>query len=236
MFSPVSSPKLNSKRVMIVENQAAIRELLAYVLSLSESYDVVAQTGDGQTACQVCMELKPDLVILDIMLPGLHGIEVVRRFSRDSPNTRVLVFSGYHNPELLREILQAGAQGFVEKTAPLSELKAAIEAVSRGESYFTTAMTNLLRNAIAHPSGDPGFSSLTAREREILKLIAESNSTRVIAQRLGISIKTADNHRTNLMRKLNLHDVASLTRYAIEHQLIHPQTLHTIEALSVMNN
>jgi DNA-binding NarL/FixJ family response regulator len=213
------------KRVVLVEDQVAVRELLATVLRTDDQFEIVAECGDGQTACNVCLELKPDLVILDVMLPGLNGVDVLRRFSRHLKNTRVLVFSGFQNPSLVRELLQAGAHGFVEKTARLAELRKGIQTVAEGGTYFGPYIANLLRESVVNPrqSNRQELGSLTAREREILQLIAESYSTKEIALKLQVSTKTAENHRTNLMKKLNLHDVASLTRFAIEHGLTNLQ-------------
>ena len=210
------------KKVVIIEDQTAVREMIAQIVRSDPSFEVVAETGDGQTAYNTSLELKPDFVILDIMLPGLNGAEVLRRFSKHLKNTRVLVFSGYQNPSLVKELLQAGAHGFVEKSAPLSELKKGIEIVANGGSYFGPEVAQMLREAVLNPhaSDKQGVDILTAREREILQLIAESYSTKEVAQKLSISVKTAENHRTNLMKKLDLHDVASLTRYAIQHGLI----------------
>ncbi|MDP0498120.1 MAG: response regulator transcription factor [Verrucomicrobiota bacterium JB024] len=210
------------KKVVIVEDQTAVREMISQIVQSDPSFEVVAEPGDGQEAYNLVMELKPDFVILDVMLPGLNGAEVLRRFSKHLKNTRVLVFSGYQNPSLVRELLQAGAHGFVEKSAPLSELKKGIEIVANGGSYFGPEVAQMLREAVLNPnaSNRKGVDVLTAREREILQLIAESHSTKEVAQKLNISVKTAENHRTNLMKKLDLHDVASLTRYAIQQGLI----------------
>jgi DNA-binding NarL/FixJ family response regulator len=209
------------KRVVIVEDQTAVREMIAQVVRSEPGFEVIAETGEGQEGYTICRDQKPDFVILDIMLPGLNGAEVLRRFSKQLRHTRVLVFSGYQNPSLVRELLQAGAHGFVEKSAPLSELKKGIQIVANGGSYFGPEVAQLLRDAVANPSaGSPSMESLTAREREILQLIAESYSTKEVAAKLNISVKTAENHRTNLMKKLDLHDVASITRYAIEHGII----------------
>lgn len=210
------------KRVVIVEDQTAVREMIAEIVHAEPDFEVIAETGDGQAACTLCIEKKPDFVILDIMLPGLNGAEVLRRFSKHLHNTRVLVFSGYQNPSLVRELLKAGAHGFVEKSAPLSELRKGIQIVAGGGSYFGPEVQRLLRDAVANPGSSqiPSLEILTAREREILQLIAESHSTKEVAAKLDISVKTAENHRTNLMKKLDLHDVASLTRFAIEHGLI----------------
>jgi DNA-binding NarL/FixJ family response regulator len=130
------------------------------------------------------------------------------------------VFSGYESPALVREMLEAGAHGFVEKTAGLTEFKKGLQTVAEGGTYFGPGVAALLRSVVANSNTVSGMDALTDREREILKLVAESNSTKEIAQQLKISVKTVDNHRTNLMRKLNLHDVASLTRYALEIGLI----------------
>ncbi len=209
-------------RVVIIEDQTAVREMVAQVVRSDPELEVVAECGDGHSAAELCLDLKPDFVILDVMLPGLNGAEVLRRFSRQLKDTRVLVFSGYEDPILLRELLEAGAHGFVGKSAPLSELKRGINVVSRGGSYFGPEIARVLREAMTGPmSGQRSMlASLTSREREILQMIAESYSTKEIASKLGISVKTAENHRTNLMRKLDLHDVASLTRFAIEHGLV----------------
>jgi DNA-binding NarL/FixJ family response regulator len=207
--------------VAIIEDQTAIREMVSQAVLSHDEYDVIIESGDGLEGCELCLAQKPDFVILDVMLPNLNGTEVLRRFTKEIPETRVLIFSGYQTPGLIRELLQAGAHGFVEKAAPLAELRKGIEIVSSGGSYFGPDVAQLLRHAIADPKGaDSGINILTKREREILQLIAESNSTRDIAAKLGISVKTAENHRTNLMRKLDLHDVASLTRYAISNGLI----------------
>jgi DNA-binding NarL/FixJ family response regulator len=209
------------KRVAIIEDQTAIREMVSQAVLDHDEYEVVLGTGDGQEGCDKCIELKPDFVILDVMLPNLNGTEILRHFAKSLPDTRVLIFSGYQSPGLIRELLQAGAHGFVEKSAPLTELKKGVEIVSSGGSYFGPEVALLLREAMANPnSSESRVNLLTKRERQILQLIAESNSTRDIATKLEISVKTAENHRTNLMRKLDLHDVASLTRYAINNGLI----------------
>lgn len=208
-----------AKRIVIVEDQTAIREMLAEILRIDPAYKIVGESGDGLQACQLCLDLKPDLLVLDARLPGLGGVDILRRISKQLKHTRVLVFSAYESPALVREMLEAGAHGFVEKTAGLGEFKKGLETISTGGTYFGPGVAALLRNVVAN-NPTAGDVALTGREREILKLVAESNSTKEIAQKLTISVKTVDNHRTNLMRKLNLHDVASLTRYALEIGLI----------------
>jgi DNA-binding NarL/FixJ family response regulator len=208
------------KRLIIVEDQTAVREMLAEILRHDPNYQLVGESGDGQSAVTLCLEAKPDLLVLDAKLPGLNGVDILRRIAKKLPHMRVLIFSGYENPVLVREMLEAGAHGFVEKTAGLVEFKKGLETVANGGTYFGPAVAALLRDVVANPEASSASDFLTDREREILQLVAESHSTREIAAKLGISIKTVDNHRTNLMRKLNLHDVASLTRYALEVGLI----------------
>ena len=208
------------KRLIIIEDQTAVREMLAEILRLDPNYELVGESGDGQNAVALCLETKHDLLILDAKLPGLNGVDILRRTAKKLPGMRVLVFSGYENPVLVREMLEAGAHGFVEKTAGLGEFKKGLETVGNGGTYFGPAVAALLRDVVANPDASSASDFLTDREREILQLVAESHSTREIAAKLGISIKTVDNHRTNLMRKLNLHDIASLTRYALEVGLI----------------
>ena len=209
------------KRVVIVEDQTAIREMLAEVLRHDPNFEIVGQAGDGQVAYQMILDAKPDVLVLDARLPVLNGLELLRRVTKQLRNLRVLVFSGHENPVLIREMLEAGAHGFVEKTAGLIELKKGLETVSNGGTYFGPAVSGLLRNVVANPSVTTTTKDfLTPREREILQLVAESYSTKEIAQKLNISVKTVDNHRTNLMRKLDLHNVASITRYAMQIGLI----------------
>lgn len=211
-------------RLIIIEDQTAIREMLVEILRTEPDYVLVGESGDGQSALALCLQEKPDLLVLDAKLPGLNGVDLLRRVVRQLPKVRVLVFSGYENPVLVREMLEAGAHGFVEKTAGLFVFKKGLETVARGGTYFGPSVAALMRDVVANPAASQTADFLTEREREILQLVAESHSTKEIALKLGISVKTVDNHRTNLMRKLNLHDVASLTRYALDIGLIESKT------------
>ena len=194
--------------------------MLAQILALDGAYDLVGQCGDGQEGLRMCLELKPDLLVLDAKLPGLNGVDLLRRLIRRLPALKVLVFSGHDNPVVVRQMLEAGARGFVEKTAELQELKKGLATVAAGGTFFGPATAGVLRSVAAHPvSGSPP-DTLTGREREVLQLVAEGHTTKAIAAKLGISAKTVDNHRTNLMRKLDIHDVASLTRHALDRGLL----------------
>jgi DNA-binding NarL/FixJ family response regulator len=208
------------KKVYIVEDQRAVRELLAELLKQMPFYQLVGESGDGLEASNQIIEKKPDVVILDAKLPGLNGPDVLRKVRKVLPATRFLVFSGYQNPVLVRDMIEAGAHGFVEKNVSIAELKNGLDSVASGGTYFGPAVATALREVVANPRTSSSADLLTEREREILKLVAEGFSTKEIAVKLDISVKTADNHRNNLMKKLQLHNAASLTRYAIQSGLV----------------
>jgi DNA-binding NarL/FixJ family response regulator len=203
-------------RLLIIEDQTAVREILVEVLGSDSQYKLVGQSGDGNEALAMCLELKPDVVVLDARLPGMGGVDLLRCITKELPSTKVLVFSGNENPHLIREMLEAGARGFVEKTANFAEFKKGLAAIALGGTYLGPAVAKALEEALDRKTPGLERENLTKREREILELVAGGHTTKAIASRLGISAKTVDNHRTNLMRKLNIHDIASLTRHAIE--------------------
>lgn len=203
------------KRVVVIEDHTAVRQMICQLVESISEFKMVGDTGDGQDAYTLCLEQRPDLVVLDIMLPGLNGIEVLKRFSRHLRQTRVLVFSGYKNENLLKSCMLSGAHGFVEKSATLDALKDAMKEVSDGGTCFGKDNAKILEEALDKSNAKRGPELLTARERETLQLIAEGLSTRQIAEKMTISVKTAENHRTNMMRKLDLHNAAALTRYAV---------------------
>ena len=207
------------KRVYLVDDLTAIRQLLSEALC-RHSYEIVGENDNGQDALHEILELKPDVVIVDAKIPGLNGLELLRRLERQLPKTRFLVFSAYQNPSLVKEMLEAGAHGFVEKTAPFNEFLSGLKIVAEGGTFFGPNVAEIIRTVVANPSYTRKTKDfLTEREREVLQLIAEGLSTKEIAQKLGLSVKTVDNHRTNLMRKLDLHNVASITRYALQNGL-----------------
>lgn len=208
-------------KVAVIEDQRAIREMIGFVLPCDQ-YTIVYETGDGQEAVKHTAGYQPDLIILDIVLPGLNGLPLLSRLVKELPRCRFLLFSGYMEAEHIRLALKKGAHGYVSKGGPLSDLLDAVDRVAKGGLYFEGEVARLISESIdSSDAHDPSaLSTLTRRELEILKLIAESNSTRTIAQMLGISVKTAENHRTNLMKKLDIHDVASLTRFAIRQGLV----------------
>jgi DNA-binding NarL/FixJ family response regulator len=203
------------KRIFIVEDQTILRDLVRRVVEGYPQVSVVGTSGDGQDAYQQCVALKPDIVILDIMLPYLNGVEVLRRLKSKFPAMRILVFSEACSRNVIKQSVESGVDGFVEKDVELEELERAIERVIAGESYFGPRVTEVMRKIMTSPDEDNSLKSLTSRERQVLQLIAEGNTSKEIAKILNISYKTADTHRANIMDKLEMHNVAELTRFAI---------------------
>ena len=201
-------------RLVIVEDQAAIREMIGELLGLQRAY----ATSDGVA------RLDPDVVVLDIQMPGMGGIEFLRRLRRTSTRTKVLVFSARQEAHVIRNLVQEGIQGYVNKSQTLTELRQAVAKVGQGGNWFDDAFGQTVRDALANPriQSDRLIEQLTPREREIALLIAGSHSSKEVAHRLGLSIKTAENHRSNLMRKLGVHDVAGLVRYLVRQGLVDP--------------
>jgi len=205
------------KRIVIVDDHASVRDMLVCILRREPDYEVVGEAGTGLAALEVCSNMRPDLVILDLVLPELSGTEVMRRMSASFPLLRVLVYSGTFNQALIIEALKCMPHGFVEKSDTLDTLRQAISIVASGGSYFTQCAAGFLNGAGPHPSGP---DNLTMREREILQLVAEGRSNKEISGRLGVANKTVENHRAHLMDKLDIHDIASLTRYALRHGIV----------------
>ena len=210
---------MNTKmRLVLVDDHSVTRDLIQLQLVRSEPhrYEVVGGGGTGQEAVDVCLRTRPDLLLLDLMLPGLNGVEVVRRLRPKLPRMRTLFFSASSRTPLITEALQLGVSGFVGKTSPWQTVLEAVNVVAAGGKYFDPAVA---RFAGAN-AGQPAPTTLTAREREIVQLIAEGHSSKEIASLLGVSAKTIDKHRTHLMEKLHLHDAVAVTRYAINAGLI----------------
>ncbi len=214
------------KRVYVVEDQTLLRDLICKLLESYPDIEIAGSSGDGQVGLSDIERIKPDIVVLDIMLPNLNGVEVVRRLNAQDRKPRILVFSAFPSKNLVKKVLEAGIDGFVEKDATLNELETAIEKVVAGQTYFGLRIVDIMREIMVSPNQGDSLDELTPRERQILQLIAESCTSKEIASRLNISVKTADTHRANLMKKLDVHDVAGLTRQAMAFGLIDmPQKL-----------
>lgn len=212
------------KSVVVIEDQTAIRELVMEMLESRGKYTVIGSTADGTEGVALALKLKPDVLILDILLPGISGIEVLRRLHHTLPALRVLIFSAKTAKQLAHGLLQEGVCGFVNKSAPLSELREALDAVAEGKNWFTPSYHKAIIDAQQSSESlvDEKGGALSGREREIAVLLAQSHSSKEVANRLNISAKTVENHRTNLMRKLGVHDVAGVIRYVIRQGLYDP--------------
>ena len=211
---------MTMKRVVVIEDQTILRELIAEMLESLPMLELVGDTGEGHEGIKLCNREQPDLVILDIMLPELNGVEVIHHLKRDLPECNILVFSGLTDSTTVNRILKAGVAGYIEKNASLTDLRKAIEQVAGGRTFFGAKIMEAMQEIMMNGGVDDSVESLTPREREIVQLIAESYSNKEIASKLFISARTANTHRTNIMRKLGIHDVAGLTRYAIKHNLV----------------
>lgn len=214
---------MSDLRLMIVEDHALVRAGMRALLQKITGIDVVADVGDGWEAVKAVQADAPDLVLMDIAMPGLNGLDATSRIMKESSNTRVILLSMYANEEYLRQALQVGASGYLLKGADLAELELAIRTVGRGETYLTPAVAKYAVEAYRNKSGEPSspLARLSGRQREILQLIAEGCTTKDIAQRLNLSVKTVETHRAQLMERLEIHDVPGLVRLAIRVGLVH---------------
>lgn len=213
---------MNTIRVLLADDHRLMRAGLRALLKSLELVQVVAEAGNGHEAIQLAEQHQPDIVIMDIGMPELNGLEAAARIVKLSPAPRIIILSMHANEEYVRRALQAGAAGYLLKGAEPAELELAIKAVMRGETYLTPAVSKQVVQNYLHPREmKPGATQeLTPRQREVLQLVAEGHSTKDIAQKLNLSTKTVDTHRTELMQRLDIHDIAGLVRYAIRVGLI----------------
>lgn len=209
-------------RVIIADDHALVRAGFRALLESMERVEVLAEAGDGRVVIELIRELHPDLLLLDLSMPGLNGFEVLKESSRDFPEVRVMVLTVHEEGEYAIRALREGAAGYLPKSAASTELKQAIYAVARGETYVSPEISRkTLLEFGKRSSGDwiPP-DKLSPRQREILTMIAEGRTTKDMAQSLNISVKTVEAHRAQLMDRLNIHDIATLVRYAIRMGLI----------------
>lgn len=207
-------------KVLVIEDETMLRDFVVEALGNYPNCELVGTYGDGLEAWEGCLKHEPEFIILDVNLPSLNGIEILNRIKAKLPDTRVLLFSGFFTTTTIRKALKAGVEGIIEKTAGLEEMHKALQRVMAGQTYFGPKVVNIFREIMINPDSDDSLDILSEREKEVLQLIAEGYSTKDIAQRLNISVKTAGTHRANLMQKLDLHGVAELTRYAIAKGLV----------------
>jgi DNA-binding NarL/FixJ family response regulator len=215
------------KRIVIAEDHTILREGLKALLSSSPEIQVVGEAEDGREAIRLALELKPDMLLMDLSMPRMNGMEAIREIRKQVPGIRILVLTVHKSEEYVLAALQAGADGYILKDATHAELLMAIETVLSGKHYLTPEVSGkVIEGYLEGKKGgrtDSSWDSLTLREKEILKLIAEGYKNKQIAEFLCISLKTVEKHRDNLIKKLDLHNVASLTTYAMERGLVTKQ-------------
>ena len=210
--------------MLIVDDHTLVRSGIRSLLALVEGIEVVGEASDGREALEKTRQLEPDVVLMDLAMPIMGGLEATRRLRREFPRTQVLALTQYDDSEYVIPIIEAGARGFVTKMSAFSELAAAIQAAHRGESYLSntaaTALVEEYQQRIPADGEQDPYKQLTDREREVLKLIADGHTGREIAEMLVISPKTVEWYRNNLMNKLNIHSRTELIKYAIRKRVI----------------
>lgn len=213
---------MNPVRVLLADDHTLVRAGLIKLLESMPDISVVGEAGDGLALLKLAEQLQPQLVLMDIAMPGLNGIEATARLARSCPNIRVLILSMHQNEEYVRQALRHGASAYLLKDAAPTELAQAIAAVLRGEIYLSPAVSSGVVSdyVLRLRSDEPEQSLLTPRQREVLQLIAEGHSTKEIARRLDLSVKTVDTHRSQLMKQLDIHEITGLVRYAMRVGLV----------------
>jgi DNA-binding NarL/FixJ family response regulator len=209
--------------ILVADDHQIVRQGLKRLLSKRGDFTIVAEASDGEQAVEIASRRHPDVVLMDISMPRLSGIDATRRIAAGG-RTKVLALSMHDGQSYVEEALRAGASGYVHKNASAEDLFSAIDAVRTGESYLSPTVTQQVVDAIARPGDRPSsaVSALTQREREVLKLIADGLSSKEIAAQLGVSLKTIESHRANLMDKLDIHKVSGLVRFAVRAGLVAP--------------
>ena len=216
---------MDKTRVLLAEDHTIVRKGLRSLLDKETGIEVVGEAEDGREAIVKAEELHPDVVVVDIAMPGLNGLEATRQIKKRFPDMKILILTMHANEEYILQSLKAGASGYLVKKSAPAELISAINAVHKGNSFLSpsisrTVIDEYIRRSKEISEGEEGFEQLTVREREVLQLIAEGRKTREIAELLYISIKTVETHRAHIMNKLDIHSTAELTRYAIRKGII----------------
>jgi len=214
------TPKI---RILIADDHTLLRNGICALLEDEQDMVIVGEASDGREAVRLAGQLKPNVVLMDIAMPLLNGLEATRQIKHEHAEIRVLVLTMYDNEEYFRKMLEVGASGYIIKRAAATELVSAIRAVYNGEAVLSPAITRLLledylNHDLRSEKDDP--NALSSREREVLQLIAEGKTSREIAEILNLSVKTVQSHRTSLMQKLDLHDRGELIKYAIQKKII----------------
>ena len=208
-------------RILVADDHEVVRKGLIAILEQQPAWQVCGEACNGREAVEKAKQLMPDVMVMDVSMRGLNGLEATRKIVKANPATKVLILTLEDSSQLVRDVLDAGARGFLLKSDSGSELVAAVDALLRGKTYFTSRVAALVLDGYLRGTPFSGVRSLlTAREREVVQLLAEGSSTKEVAGVLGLSVKTAETHRSNIMRKLQLHSVSSLVLYAVRNHIV----------------
>jgi len=208
-------------RILLADDHEMVRKGLRATIEDHPGWEVCGEARTGREAVARAVDLRPDIVVMDFAMPELNGMEAARQIREQLPRVEVLVLTMHDSEKLVREVLAAGARGYLLKTDAADALVHALEALSQHQPYFSSKAAAIVLQGYLNPETRQSLEP-TPREREILQLIAEGKATKEIAEVLGISVKTAETHRTNVMRKLNLHSTADVVRYAVRNHLVQP--------------
>jgi DNA-binding NarL/FixJ family response regulator len=207
-------------RILIADDHEMVRLGLRHLLAERPGWEICAEAKTGREAVTLARQFEPDVVVMDISMPQLNGLDATRMISQLLPETKIVILTMHFSDKLIGEIVKAGACGYIMKSDAARDLAAAIKAVVNGGSYFTSEAANTLVGPHAMPASSAFENRLTPREREVVQLLAEGKSSKEVAVSLGISTKTAETHRANVLRKLDLHSVVELVRYAIQNKIV----------------
>ena len=211
-------------RILLADDHQIVRQGLKSLIQQNEGFEVIAEASDGRAAVQLAADLEPDVIVMDVGMPGLNGIEATRQIAAKEPDAKVVALSMHSDRRFMGEMLKAGAKGYLLKDAAFEELATAIRSVIADKIYLSPRIADVVvddyvRHAGEHTGHPSAFAKLTPREREVLQLMAEGRATKEIAMDLKVSIKTVETHRRQIMEKLNIYSVAELTKYAIREGL-----------------
>jgi DNA-binding NarL/FixJ family response regulator len=214
---------LSAFRILIADDHEVARKGIRSLLESHIGWEICGEARDGREAVEYANKLKPDVFLLDIGMPNLNGLDAARQILATTPDARILILTVHDSDQTVREVLAVGARGFLLKSDAGRELVAAVEALQQRRTFFTSRVAQMMLDGYLRPhdDGNPsGQCVLTPREREVIQLVAEGKTTKEVATALSLSVKTAETHRTNLMRKLGLHSVAALTLYAVRNGIV----------------
>ena len=215
---------MDKTRIVIADDHEVVRKGLRAILEAHPGWEVCGEAADGRSAVEKAEELRPDVIVVDIGMPHLNGLEATRQILKNQPDTKVLILSVYESEQLVEEVLDAGARGYVLKSDASRDLVRAIEELQRNHTFFTSRVGQLVLETYlgrrAHGKMKGGSSPLTPREREVVQLLAEGKSSKEVAVALNLSVKTAETHRANIMRKLDVHSISELVLYAVKNNIV----------------